>query len=50
MANSDIIDLIIQTTANMLVYMLPVIAVLSGITLLLSFLYAATLGSVKRIF
>jgi hypothetical protein len=50
MANSDIIDLIIQTTANMLTYMLPVIAICSGLTLILSFLYSVTLGSVKRIF
>lgn len=50
MANEEIINLIIQTTADMLVYMLPVIAILSGITLILSFLYAVTLGSVKKIF
>lgn len=50
MANTEIINLIIQTTAEMLTYLMPVIALLSGIILILSFLYAVTIGSVKKIF
>ncbi len=48
MANSEVIDIIIQTTADMLVYMLPVIAVLSGLMLILSFLLHVTINAVKR--
>lgn len=48
MANTDIINLIIETTSSMLVYMLPVIAVLSGIMLILSFLIEVTINSVKK--
>ncbi|HRJ90772.1 MAG TPA: hypothetical protein PLU21_01020 [Candidatus Saccharibacteria bacterium] len=48
MANTEVIDLIMQTTANMLEYMLPVIAVLSAIMLLLSFLIHVTINSVKK--
>lgn len=49
MANTEIIDLILQTTAECLTYMMPVIALLSGIMLLLSFLYKITLGAVKNV-
>lgn len=48
MANTEVIDLIIETTSEMLVYMLPVIAVLSGIMLILSFLLHVTINAVKR--
>ncbi len=47
MANSDIIDIIIQTTADSLHYLLPVIAILSGIMLILSFLFKVTIGAAK---
>lgn len=49
MASSEIIDLIIQATAESLVYLMPVIALLSGIMLLLSFLFKVTLGAVKNV-
>ncbi len=48
MANTEVIDIIIETTAEMLIYMLPVIALLSGFMLILSFLLHVTINSVKR--
>lgn len=49
MANSEIINLIIQTTAEMVTYMLPVLAILSGLVFVLSFLYQGTFGALKNI-
>lgn len=49
MANSEIINLIIQTTADMVTYMLPVMAFLSGLVFILSFFYQATFGALKNI-
>ena len=49
MANSEIIDIIIASTAETLHYLLPVIALLSGVMLLLSFLFKVTLGAVKNV-
>lgn len=48
MANTDVINLILSTTSSMLIYMLPVIAILSGIMLILSFLLHVTINSVKK--
>lgn len=48
MANTEVINLILQTTAQMLIYMLPVIAILSGLMLVLSFLLHVTINSVKK--
>lgn len=48
MANTEVIDKILTVTGEMLVYMLPVIALLSGITLILSFLLHVTINSVKK--
>ena len=50
MANSDVIDLIISLVGNYLTYMLPILAVLTALTFIFSFLYAATLGAVKDMF
>lgn len=47
MANSEIIDIIVESTADTLHYLLPVIALLSGIMLLLSFLFKVTIGAAK---
>ena len=47
MANSEIIAIIVESTSDALTYLLPIIAVLCGIMLLLSFLFKVTLGSVK---
>lgn len=50
MANTQVIAEIISMTGDMLTYMLPVIAVLSGITLMISFLLSVTLGMGRRTF
>jgi len=50
MANSDIIDIIITNVADMLVYLLPVIALLSGIIFMVSFLLYITIGLGRRTF
>lgn len=39
MANTDVINLIISTTADYFTYMLPIIAVMGGITFIVSFLF-----------
>lgn len=48
MANSEIVDIIVETTADTLHYMLPIIALLSGIMLILSFLFKVTIGAAKQ--
>lgn len=50
MASEELVTLIIELTANMMEYMLPVIAVLSGITFIVSFLMYVTLGLGRRVF
>lgn len=50
MANTDVINEIITMTADMMTYMLPVIAVLAGITLMISFLLSVTIGMGRRTF
>ncbi len=49
MANTEIINLVIQTTADMLHYMMPIIALLAGLNFVLSFFYQVTFGAIKRI-
>ena len=49
MANFQVIDIIIQTTAEMVVYLLPVIGLLSGLIFVFSVLYEFTIGAVKSI-
>ena len=48
MANTDVINLIMQTVGEMVVYMLPVIALLSGLMFVFSFLIHVTINSVKK--
>ena len=48
MANSEVINLILQLTKEMLIYMLPIIGLLSGLMLILSFLLHVTINAVKK--
>lgn len=50
MSNTEIISLIIEMTRDSLEFMLPIIAVLSAIHFLLSFLIHVTMGWSKRTF
>lgn len=50
MANTDVINLIISTVADYFTYMLPVIALMAGITFMVSFLMSVTLGMGRRTF
>jgi len=50
MANSEIIDLIIETTADMFLYMMPIIGVMAGITFITSFILHVTVGTARRVF
>ncbi len=50
MANTEIIDIIIQTTSEFFIYMLPVIGVMSGIVFLVTWLMSITLGLGRRSF
>jgi len=50
MANTDVIDLIIEAASDYFVYMLPVIAFLSGVMFITSFLYAVTIGTARKAF
>jgi len=50
MASSEIITTIIDLTRDMLLYMMPIIALMSGLTLIISFLFAITLGQSRKIF
>lgn len=48
MASSEVVNLIIELVSDMLVYLLPVIAVLSGITFIVSFLMNVVMGFARR--
>lgn len=50
MANTEIVDLIIQQTADMLTYMLPVIGIMAGIIFMISWLMSITIGLGRRTF
>lgn len=50
MANTEVINLILETTADMLQYMLPIIGILSGIIFIVSFLLYLTVGLGRRVF
>ena len=50
MANTDVIDIIIDTTGEMFTYMLPVLGVMTGIVYITSFLLYVTIGVAKRPF
>jgi len=49
MANTDVVNLILTATSEMFVYMLPVIAIMAGITFITSFLFDVTFGAYKRV-
>lgn len=50
MANSDVVNLIIAGSANMIHYLLPVIGVLAGLTFMFTFLMSVTMGFGRRTF
>lgn len=50
MANTEVVTVIIETVGDMLVYLLPVIGVMTGLTFITSFLLYVTLGQSRRIF
>lgn len=50
MANTDVINTIIQLVAEYFTYMLPIVGVLAGITFMVSFFYSVTLGMGRRTF
>jgi hypothetical protein len=50
MANTEVIDIIISTTAEYFTYMLPIIGVMAGITFVVSFLMSVTIGMGRRTF
>lgn len=50
MASTEIVDIIIQLTQEMLVYMLPVIGILAGINFIITWLMSLTLGLGRRTF
>jgi len=50
MASEDMIILIVELTADMMQYMLPIIALLAGLTFIFSFLVSITMGWGKRTF
>jgi len=50
MANSDVIALIIEGTVDCIHYMLPVIAFLSGVNFVVTWLMSVTMGMGKRTF
>jgi hypothetical protein len=50
MANTDVINLIVQTTADYFTYMLPIIGVLAGISFMATFLFSVTMGLGRRTF
>lgn len=49
MANTEVINYIIQTTGQLVVYMLPILGILTGLVFCLSLLYQWTFGSAKSI-
>ena len=49
MANSEIINLIISTVAEMVIYLMPVTALLAGLIFIFSILYEFTIGAVRNI-
>lgn len=50
MANTEVIGLIIDTAQDYFIYMLPIIGVMTGLIYITSFLFAVTLGAVRRTF
>lgn len=50
MASGEVVDLIVSTTADFMSYMVPIIAVMAGITFVVSFFMSVTLGMGRRTF
>lgn len=50
MANTEIIDLLIAMVTEMVVYLLPVIALFSGLTFIFSFLFSILFGVPRNTF
>lgn len=50
MASSEVVTLLIETIADYFTYMLPIIAVLSGIVFMVSFFMSVTMGLGRRTF
>jgi len=50
MANTEIIDSIIASVSELITYMLPIIALLTGVSFVFSFLISVTLGWGKKTF
>jgi len=50
MANTDVINLIVSTTASYFTYMLPIIGVLAGLSFLMTFFFSVTMGLGRRTF
>ena len=50
MANTDVINVIVDLTADYFTYMLPIIALLAGLSFIVSFLFSVTMGLGRRTF
>jgi preprotein translocase subunit SecF len=50
MANTAVIDTIISLVKDYMTYMLPVIALLAGLSFIFSFLFVITMGLGRRTF
>jgi hypothetical protein len=50
MANTAVIDKIIELVASYFTYMLPIIGVLAGLSFIFSFLFVITMGLGRRTF
>lgn len=50
MASSEIVNLILQTAAESMLYLLPVIGIMSGVVFIIGFLFEVTIGSSRKIF
>lgn len=50
MTNTELVSEIIEQVAGMMEFMLPIIAILSAFTFIISFLMYATMGWGRRIF
>ena len=49
MANAEVINLIITTVVDMVIYLLPVTALLAGLIFIFSVFYEFTIGAVRNI-
>lgn len=49
MANTEVVVLILKTASELIVYMLPILGVLSGLVFIISWLYQWTFGASRSI-